>query len=78
MPPPLDPETYRQLCQQVLERDGWRCQHCGRPTELQVHHLNPRSRLGHDTEQNLLTRCVNCHQDVRLHRKSAGPCEDVC
>ncbi len=22
----LDPEAYRKLCREVLERDGWRCQ----------------------------------------------------
>lgn len=25
----LDTDAYQQLCRQVLERDGWRCQGCG-------------------------------------------------
>ena len=60
----LDPESYHQLCQQVLERDGWRCQHCGQPTNLQVHHVNPRSRLGDDAESNLITLCAKCHRGL--------------
>jgi hypothetical protein len=43
----LNAEAYRQLCHQVLERDGWRCQCCGRAEDLQVHHLQPRSRRGY-------------------------------
>ncbi len=60
----LDPESYRQLCQQVLERDAWRCQSCGRSTDLQVHHIHRRSRLGDDTESNLITLCARCHQEL--------------
>ncbi len=63
----LDPESYRYLCQQVLERDGWRCQSCGRATNLQVHHINPRSRLGDDTEPNLITLCVACHHHAHMN-----------
>ncbi len=63
----LDPDSYRRLCQRVLERDGWRCQRCGRFSELQVHHIQPRSLLGHDTEKNLITICAGCHE--WLHRR---------
>ncbi len=68
----LDPESYRQLCQQVLKRDGWRCQYCGHATELQVHHLNLRSRLGDDAEPNLITLCASCHRDAHLQKTSAA------
>ncbi len=72
----LNPESYRRLCQQVLERDGWRCQSCGRSTNLQVHHLNPRSRLGNDTEQNLITLCARCHQGLHLLKQSTALWEE--
>ena len=62
----LDPESYQELRQQVLELDGWRCQRCGSLTDLQVHHVNPRSWLGDDTEENLITLCASCHQLVHL------------
>lgn len=58
----LDPESYDALKIQVLDRDGWRCQDCGSAEMLQVHHLNPRSRLGHDASENLITLCADCHR----------------
>ncbi len=69
----LDADSYRRLCQQVLERDGWRCQCCGRPTDLQVHHIQPRGRLGADAEQNLITLCSRCHEDIHLHKTGTPP-----
>ena len=60
----LAPDSYRRLCQQVRERDGWRCQICGRSNELQVHHICPRSKLGDDTGENLITLCNTCHRKV--------------
>jgi len=55
-------QEYRELRTQVLQRDGWRCQKCGSFINLQVHHIRPRSRLGDDTETNLITLCANCHR----------------
>ena len=68
----LDPQSYNRLRQQVLERDGWRCQRCGRCSELQVHHIQSRNRLGHDAEHNLISLCTSCHQAVHLHRDSTA------
>ena len=56
----LHSEPYMLLKNQVLERDSWRCQECG-SFENQVHHLQPRSRLGDDTITNLITLCAHCH-----------------
>ena len=64
----LDAERYRELHRQVLERDGWRCQACGSMQCLQVHHLKFRSQSGGDEEQNLITLCAECHEQV--HRKT--------
>ena len=50
----LDPEWYEQLCRDVLQRDGWRCQSCGSLKNLQVHHKEFRSQSGDDSEQNLI------------------------
>ena len=68
-PHPCDAASYRRLHQQVLERDGWRCQHCGRLDELQVHHIQLRSRLGDDAESNLIILCARCHEDAHLRRE---------
>jgi 5-methylcytosine-specific restriction endonuclease McrA len=63
----LDATSYGELHRQVLERDGWRCQVCGSMQHLQVHHLKFRSHSGSDVEQNLITLCAHCHE--QMHRK---------
>lgn len=60
----LDPDAYKDLRQRILQRDGWRCQGCGRRSNLEVHHLCFRSRSGDDSEQNLVTLCAPCHRAI--------------
>jgi len=57
----LDPASYETLRLQVLLRDGWRCQWCGTMSNLEVHHKQFRSHSGHDSEENLITLCSDCH-----------------
>jgi 5-methylcytosine-specific restriction endonuclease McrA len=57
----LEADEYRRLRQQVLRRDGWRCQSCGSRQNLEVHHQQFRSHSGEDAEHNLITLCTNCH-----------------
>ena len=38
----LTPEAYKELHEQVLRRDAWRCQRCGCMSHLEVHHVNFR------------------------------------
>ena len=57
----LNSEEYTVVRNQVLERDGWRCQDCGTVKDLQVHHMKPRSQLGGETH-NLITLCARCHE----------------
>jgi ATP-dependent DNA helicase RecQ len=57
----LDPESYESLRQQILRRDGWRCQFCGTMSNLEVHHREFRSHSGADSEENLITLCTACH-----------------
>ena len=59
-------ERYEELRQQVLRRDGWRCQSCGAMSNLEVHHQQFRSHSGDDSEWNLMTLCTACH--TTLHR----------
>jgi 5-methylcytosine-specific restriction endonuclease McrA len=62
----LDPELYEKLRNQVLRRDGWRCQLCGTMSTLEVHHKEFRSQSGDDSSQNLITLCAACH--AGMHR----------
>jgi 5-methylcytosine-specific restriction endonuclease McrA len=63
----LDPDSYRKLRTDVLERDGWRCQNCGTSERLQVHHIRSRGALGDDAAENLTTLCAGCHRQLHLH-----------
>jgi 5-methylcytosine-specific restriction endonuclease McrA len=65
----LDPVSYGTLRQQVLRRDGWRCQSCGTMSNLEIHHKEFRSHSGHDSEQNLITLCRACHAGVHLAKR---------
>ncbi len=62
----LDLNSYEQLRNQVLRRDGWRCQSCGTMSNLEVHHKQFRSHSGDDSEENLITLCAFCHADIHL------------
>jgi len=56
-------DEYQLICQQVLERDNWRCQHCGSMLNLQVHHQQFRSHSGPDVLGNLVVLCFKCHRE---------------
>ena len=66
----LEVFPYKQLRMRVLRRDGWRCQDCGATTNLQVHHIQTRGRLGHDCAENLITLCAGCHK--RQHKGNSN------
>lgn len=57
----------------ALERDGHRCQRCGAPNRLHVHHRqnwSPDDPTTHGLD-NLETVCASCHR--RLHPQKRGP-----
>ena len=68
----LDPVAYKKLRQQVLRRDGWRCQSCGRMANLQIHHKEFRSHSGRDAEENLITLCSQCHSWIHGHTQESA------
>lgn len=65
----------------VLERDGYKCRHCGKAEKLKIHHKDKRgwsyfncsyskkSLINNDMD-NLLTLCSSCH--LRLHRRDTS------
>ena len=63
-PARLDAASYERLRQQILRRDGWRCQVCGTMENLQIHHQQYRSHSGADIESNLITLCADCHSTI--------------
>ncbi len=57
----------------VLWRDDYKCQECGwthddwnrsDPRHLELHHMKPHAKGGENTEENLITVCTICHDDI--------------
>jgi len=56
----------------VLDRDGWRCQQCGKAGMLEVHHVRALKDGGAARDaDNLTTSCRGCH--IQAHRPPVGP-----
>jgi 5-methylcytosine-specific restriction endonuclease McrA len=70
----LPRDEYKKLCNDVYERDHWRCRICKRRSQLHVHHVVFRSRGGDDIKSNLLTVCNWCHHDVHHPHPVTGAC----
>ncbi len=50
---------------EVFKRDNFKCVHCGKPKEsigLETDHINPVSKGGTDTLDNLQTLCIDCNR----------------
>jgi 5-methylcytosine-specific restriction endonuclease McrA len=61
---------------QALHRAGHRCQDCGFPRALEVHHLT-YVRLGCERPEDLLALCAECHGNrhglLRYARLTSAP-----
>jgi len=56
---------YFALRWEVLKRDAFTCQYCGRSApevKLEVGHITPVSEGGKDTKENLVTACYSCNR----------------
>ena len=60
----LESNEYHQLCNEILDRDAWKCKHCKYRQNLHVHHIVYRSQGGEDTPENLVTLCSQCHEAI--------------
>ncbi len=56
---------YQKLQQAIKDRDGQRCQTCGRPTrEEPPHHVVYLSDSGGDIIDNMADECQYCHHQI--------------
>ena len=53
--------TWARIRREVLDRDGWRCQACGKPGRLEVDHILPLHLGGTNDLGNLQALCRGCH-----------------
>ncbi|MEU0952807.1 HNH endonuclease [Streptomyces niveus] len=56
------PSNWPSIRAQVLARDGFACQMCGKRTELEVDHIIPVARGGSWELNNLWTLDSECHE----------------
>ena len=65
--------AWRKLRKQVLERDKFTCQHCGRVGgNLECDHILNEARGGTDDLSNLQTLCRECHKVKTQEESKAG------
>lgn len=69
----MDYKTYLQSAEwqkkrnERLKIDDYKCQKCGRPFDLQVHHLT-YDRIGHEDMCDLITLCKHCHARIEEYK----------
>jgi 5-methylcytosine-specific restriction endonuclease McrA len=58
------PRPRVRLCKrEILRRDGYRCQYCGRELgQLTIDHVIPRYRGGEHSWENLVAACPQCNR----------------
>jgi 5-methylcytosine-specific restriction endonuclease McrA len=61
------PENWDEITAKVRARDGHKCGNCGSTTNLDVHHIVPKSRGGTNELSNLRTLCHDCHKKIHPH-----------
>lgn len=61
---------YRKLCHLLDERDKHRCIICGSMWNLHHHHVQFRSDVHCDREDNMVVLCAKCH-GIYAHGKKA-------
>lgn len=59
--------NWRKAKKEALERAAQKCERCGSPTNLHVHHKKPVSKGGKDDQKNLQVLCQKCHK--KAHKK---------
>jgi len=65
--------NWKQIRQQVLERDKYTCKECGNSLKsLEVHHIIPLRQGSTDELDNLITVCSKCHRIIEPIRHPYG------
>lgn len=64
---------YRAWREEVLKRDGYLCQMCGKSGQMEVHHIKPKRLFPELTldHANGITLCKKCHQTIVTGREGA-------
>ena len=70
---------WRRLRDQVLARDHYTCQRCGRisDTDMECDHIVPTSKGGTDEPSNLQALCRDCHKAKTTREAGGNPRQAV-
>lgn len=64
------PDNWNEIRAEIIKRDRYTCFRCEevarRMSDLSVHHLIPRAEGGGENEENLITLCHACHNEVEV------------
>jgi len=59
--------ALQKIIKRISERDGYKCQICGRVTVAgEVHHLQPLHLGGSEADANKIYICKPCHQAITI------------
>jgi len=64
----LQSEHWQKIRAERLKIDDYKCQKCGRPLDLQVHHLNYDNLGNEDIYSDLITLCKYCHHRIEQQK----------
>lgn len=64
-------EKWKKTSEYRKKIDGYKCQVCGRPLDLQVHHTTYK-HVPYERLPDLITLCANCHQRVEKMKRHPG------
>lgn len=62
-------DAWREKAEARKEFDGHKCALCGKTEGLQVHHIHYRTFMNENVEQDLITLCKDCHNDVHEEKE---------
>ena len=64
----LQTEVWKQLRNERLAKDDYRCQKCGTAYNVQVHHLRYPEVWGEENvDDDLITLCSSCHAETHKY-----------
>lgn len=66
----LESDRWRELRNEAIVRDGFRCVLCNSPKDLEVHHLSYPELLGTESVNSLITLCHGCHVAIEKLKKN--------
>lgn len=70
----ISSRAWARIRRRIVERDGYQCRKCGRPSRLEVDHVMPLHRGGAELDDdNLQTLCVACHLEMTAVEKGTDP-----